>query len=67
MSIVFRSSRKHRRHPALEGAFGEQRVALQADPSMVITAETPLTDQFLATACPDQGWIVGQDVGDDGA
>jgi hypothetical protein len=46
-------------------AFSEQRVALQADPSMVITVETPLTDQFLATACPDQGWIVGQDVGDD--
>ena len=46
-------------------AFGEQRVALQADPSMVITAETPLTDQFLATACPDQGWIVGQEVSDD--
>jgi hypothetical protein len=45
--------------------FSEQRVALQADPSMVITVETPLTDQFLATACPDQGWIVGQDVGDD--
>jgi hypothetical protein len=34
---------------------------------MVITVETPLTDAFLATACPDQGWIVGQDVGDDGA
>ena len=48
-------------------AFSEQRVPLQADPSMVITVETPLTDAFLATACPDQGWIVGQDVGDDGA
>jgi len=48
-------------------AFSEQRVALQADPSMVITAATPLTDEFLATACPDQGWIVGQDVVEDAA
>jgi hypothetical protein len=48
-------------------AFGEQRVPLQADPSMVITVDTPLTDEFLATACPDQGWIVGQDVNDDAA
>jgi hypothetical protein len=47
-------------------AFSEQRVPLQADPSMVITASTPLTDEFLGTACPDQGWIVGQDVVDDG-
>jgi hypothetical protein len=45
--------------------FSEQRVPLQADPSMVITADTPLTDEFLGTACPDQGWIVGQDVVDD--
>ena len=36
-----------------------------SDPSMVITAETPLTDAFLATACPDEGWIVGQDVVED--
>jgi hypothetical protein len=43
-------------------AFAAQRVPLAADPSMVITAATPLTDEFLATACPDQGWIVGQDV-----
>ena len=48
-------------------AFSEQRVPLQADPSMVITASTPLTDAYLATACPDQGWIVGQDVVEDGA
>ena len=48
-------------------AFGAARVPLPSDPSMVITAETPLTDAFLATACPDQGWIVGQDVVDDGA
>jgi len=48
-------------------SFGEQRVPLQSDPSMVITVETPLTDETLATACPDQGWIVGQDVSDDAA
>ncbi|HTH06954.1 MAG TPA: hypothetical protein VL916_13835 [Ilumatobacteraceae bacterium] len=48
-------------------AFSAARVPLQVDPSMVITAETPLTDAFLATACPDEGWIVGQDVVDDGA
>jgi hypothetical protein len=47
--------------------FTEQRVPLQQDPSMVITAATPLTDAFLATACPDQGWIVGQDVVEDAA
>jgi hypothetical protein len=48
-------------------AFSAARVPLPDDPSMVITAETPLTDAFLATACPDEGWIVGQDVVDDGA
>jgi hypothetical protein len=47
-------------------AFSEARVPLQQDPSMQITAETPLTDAFLATACPDEGWIVGQEVVDDG-
>jgi hypothetical protein len=41
------------------------RPALVDDPSMVITAATPATDQFLATACPDQGWIVGQEVAGD--
>ena len=43
-------------------AFAAVRVPLADDPSMVITAATPLTDRFLATACPDQGWIVGQEV-----
>jgi hypothetical protein len=47
---------------AAAAAFAEQRVPLPADPSMVVTASTPLTDGFLATACPDEGWIVGQDV-----
>jgi hypothetical protein len=47
-------------------AFSEARVPLQQDPSMQITAQTPLTDAFLATACPDEGWIVGQEVADGG-
>ena len=45
-------------------AFAAARVPLTADPSMVITAETPLTDEYLATACPDQGSITGSDVVD---
>jgi hypothetical protein len=44
-------------------AFTQQRVPLPADPSMVVSASTPLTDEFLADACPDEGWIVGQDIG----
>ena len=44
--------------------FVQQRVALPEDPTMVITVSTPETDAFLGTACPDQGWIVGQDVVD---
>lgn len=43
-------------------AFAAARVPLTADPSMVITAETPLTDDFLVTACPDQGSLVGGEV-----
>jgi hypothetical protein len=42
--------------------FASQRTALVEDPSMVITASTPLTDEYLATACPDQGAITGSDV-----
>lgn len=33
------------------------------DPSMRITAETPSTDAFLATACPDQGTLTGGEIG----
>jgi hypothetical protein len=33
-----------------------------ADPSMVITVETPRTDAYLATACPDQGALTGAEV-----
>ena len=45
-------------------AFTAARVPLTADPSMIITAETPRTDEYLATACPDQGSITGADVVD---
>ena len=44
--------------------FAAQRTSLVQDPSMVITAATPLTDEYLATACPDQGAITGSDVVD---
>lgn len=46
--------------------FAAARPPIADDPSMVITAETPATDSFLATACPDQGWISGADVVGDG-
>lgn len=46
---------------AAAATFAARRVPLPADPSMVITASTPLTDDYLTTACPDQGSIVGQD------
>lgn len=39
--------------------FIAQRPPFTQDPSMVITAETPLTDAYLGTACPDQGSIFG--------
>lgn len=32
------------------------------DPSMRITVETPRTDAYLATACPDQGSLTGAEV-----
>jgi hypothetical protein len=51
--------------PLVEAAvadFRSQRVELHLDPSMVIGAETPLTDAYLETACPDQGTLSGQEV-----
>ena len=33
------------------------------DPALLIVAETPATDMFLATACPDQGVLAGSEVG----
>jgi hypothetical protein len=45
--------------------FAGRRVPIPEDPTMVIAVETPDTDAYLATACPDEGWIVGQDVDDE--
>jgi hypothetical protein len=42
--------------------FTAQRPPFMDDPSMVITASTPLTDDYLRTACPDQGSIFGENV-----
>ncbi len=51
---------------ALVGAAAEsfrtKRVGMADDPSLVIVAETPATDRFLETACPDQGALTGQEV-----
>ncbi len=49
---------------AAAAEFIAARVPLTDDPSMIITAATPRTDEYLATACPDQGAITGQDVVD---
>ena len=42
--------------------FRSRRVDFHLDPSMVIGAETPLTDAYLETGCPDQGTLTGQEV-----
>jgi hypothetical protein len=42
--------------------FDQQLVGFVEDPSMRITVETPLTDAYLATACPDQGALAGGEV-----
>ena len=42
--------------------FAAQRVDFVDDPSMRITAETPRTDAYLATACPDQGALTGGEI-----
>ena len=34
-----------------------------ADPELVNEVETPLTDQYLAVSCPDQGSLAGGEVG----
>jgi hypothetical protein len=46
---------------AVDG-FTAQRPPFMADPSMVITASTPLTDDYLLSACPDQGSIFGENI-----
>jgi hypothetical protein len=45
--------------------FVAQRVDFVDDPSMRITVETPRTDAYLATACPDQGALTGGEVDGD--
>lgn len=47
--------------------FDGRLVGFVADPSMLITVETPATDAYLATACPDQGSLTGAEVGGDTA
>lgn len=42
--------------------FAAQRVDFVDDPTMRITVATPLTDAYLATACPDQGALAGGEV-----
>ena len=44
--------------------FRSRRVGFHLDPSMVVEADTPLTDTYLETACPDQGTLTGQEVDD---
>lgn len=46
--------------------FDARLVGFVADPSMLITVETPATDAYLATACPDQGALTGAEVGTTG-
>ncbi|MFP5488929.1 MAG: hypothetical protein ACLGHQ_11560, partial [Acidimicrobiia bacterium] len=41
--------------------FDGRLVGFVADPSMLITVDTPATDTYLATACPDQGALTGAD------
>lgn len=44
--------------------FADERVAFVDDPSMRIVVQTPTTDAYLATACPDQGALTGTEVGE---
>lgn len=43
-------------------SFASARVEFHLDPSMVVGVETPLTDAYLETGCPDQGTLTGQEV-----
>jgi hypothetical protein len=47
---------------AAAATFADQLVEFRDDPSMRITVETPRTDAYLATACPDQGALTGTEV-----
>ena len=42
--------------------FASQRVSFSTDPSLVTDVRTPLTDEYLAVSCPDQGTLSGQEV-----
>lgn len=46
--------------------FRTRRIGMADDPSMVVAAETPATDRYLETSCPDQGALAGQEVPDGG-
>ena len=43
-------------------AFARQRVPFSQDPSLVTDVQTPLTSEYLAVSCPDQGTLSGQEV-----
>lgn len=43
-------------------AFGAQRVPFAEDPTLVTEVQTPLTSEYLAVTCPDQGTLSGQEV-----
>lgn len=45
--------------------FDGRLVGFVADPSMRIVVETPQTDAYLATACPDQGSLAGTEIDED--
>lgn len=47
---------------AAAAMFADQLVDFRDDPSMRITVETPRTDAYLATACPDQGALTGAEI-----
>jgi hypothetical protein len=42
--------------------FSARRVPFGSDPSLVTNVRTPLTEEYLAVSCPDQGSLAGQEV-----
>ena len=40
----------------------EARVEFHLDPSMVVDVETPLTDAYIESTCPDRGTLTGQEI-----
>jgi hypothetical protein len=42
--------------------FGGRLVAFSDDPSLITDVATPLTNEYLATSCPDQGTLAGQEI-----